>query len=354
MPIEDIVHIELSNGNIIYSNKPKACDYCMEECHSKSKKVQCKTFNEKRRRGKAESENGFVYFCSANNDLLKSSRTFKSEINGLARTTYKLKEIRETISDQKKNDVRRLIHNLTSLNAHTIQEMYNIVPQDELTKGWKEQLKIIEKFLQKNPKESSMAFLRVIKNIFAMKTEFSVFKILIDGRHDVKKKPHNIRKVILNVYHTFFQDFNDKDLQLRIENDNTRLAIDYESFRVALYHILQNATKYCLNDSSIIIKFIEKKDSFNIVIEMTIFLIEPAEIKKIFDENYSGYYAKKSGLDGAGIGMGTAKKLLELNNADLIVNRVKPEREIKTDDLIYTQNEFIIKVHKEYVLEENK
>lgn len=353
MPIEDIVHIELSNGNILYSNKPKACDYCMSECHSNSEKVLCKTFNEKRRRGKAESEEGFVYFCSSNKNLLKSSRTFKSEINGLARTTYKLREIRETISDQKKSDVRRLIHNLTSLNAHTIQEMYSIVPQEEMTKGWKEQLEVIEKFLLKNPKESSMAFLRVVKNIFAMKTEFSVFNILIDGRRDVKKKPHNIRKVILNVYHTFFQDFNDKGLQLRIDNDNTRLAIDYESFRVALYHILQNATKYCLNDSSININFRDKKDSFNIVIEMTSLLIEPAEMKKIFDENYSGYYAKKSGLEGAGIGMGTAKKLLELNNADLIVNRVKHEREIKADDLIYTQNEFTIKVNKEYVFDES-
>lgn len=352
MPIEDIIHIELATGSVLYTNKPKACNSCIKSCNSKSEKTLCKTFNEKRRRGKAESEEGFVYFCSANNDLLKSSRTFKSEINGLARTTYKLREIRETISDQKKSDVRRLVHNLTSLNAHTIQEMYSIVPQEEMTKGWKEQLKIIENYLLKNPKESAMAFLRVVKNIFAMKTEFSVFNILIDGKHNVKKKPHNIRKVILNVYHTFFQDFNDKGLQLRIENDNTRLAIDYESFRVALYHILQNATKYCLNDSSINIKFRDKKDSFNIIIEMTSLLIEPAEIQKIFDENYSGYYAKKSGLDGDGIGMGTAKKLLQLNNADLIVKRIKPEREISSDNLIYTQNEFTIKVNKEYVLEE--
>ncbi len=353
MPIEDIVHIELSNGNILYSNKPKACDHCIKECVSKSEIVKCKTFNEKRRRGKTEGREGFVYFCSANKDLLKSSRTFKSEINGLARTTYKLREIRETISDQKKNDVRRLIHNLTSLNAKTIQEMYNIVPQDELTKGWKDQLEIIEKFLLANPQESSMAFLRVVKNIFAMKTEFSVFNLLIDGKQNVKKKPHNIRSVILNVYHTFFQDFNDKGLQLRIENNTTRLTIDYESFRVALYHILQNATKYCLNESTVNIKFRDKKDSFNIIIGMTSLLIEPAEMEKIFDENYSGYYAKKSGLDGDGIGMGTAKKLLELNNADLFVNRVKPEREINSDSLIYTQNEFTIKVNKEYLSETN-
>jgi len=352
MPVKDIIHIELSNGNVLYSNKPKACDKCISECETLSKKIKCKALNEVRRRGKSISDEGFVYFCTSNNDLLKSSRTFKSEIDGLARTTLKLKEIRETISNQKKNDVRRLIHNLTSLNAHTIQEMYSIVPQEEMTKDWKKQLDVIQKFLLKNPKESSMAFLRIVKNIFAMKTEFSVFNILIDGKHNIKRKPHNIRKVMLNVYHTFFQDFNDKGLQLRIEHNNTYLTIDYESFRVALYHILQNATKYCLDDSTISIKFRDRKDSYDIILEMTSLLIEPAELERIFDENYSGYYAKKSGLDGDGIGMGTAKKLLDLNNADLIVRRVEPQREIKSDDLIYTQNEFIIKVNKEFVVEE--
>jgi hypothetical protein len=50
---------------------------------------------------------------------------------------------------------------------------------------------------------------------------------------------------------------------------------------------------------------------------MTSIVILTDEINDIFSENYSGYWATETGLNGHGIGMFYAKKLIELNNGEI-------------------------------------
>ncbi len=346
--MDDILILKNFNDKIIYSNAPKSCQDCISDCEKISEKLFCKVLQENRRRGVASSDEGFIYFCSNDQDLLNSSRTFKSQMDGLSKSLKSNNEIYENINREKNQDVRRLIHNLTSLNAHTIQELYNLVPQEKITDDWRTQINLIEAYILKKPTESAKAFLRVVKNVMAMKTEFSVFKILLDENYGIKLKSHSIRKVILNVYHTFFQDFKDKDIDFRISNSETYLLIDYESFRVAIYHLFQNAIKYCLKGSILSVFFREQKDDFQIVFEMVSLKILEDEREDIFNEGYSGFYAKKANLDGDGIGLKTSRHLLELNNAKLMVQGPLNDNEIESDGLFYTKKRFIVQIEKEF------
>ena len=61
---------------------------------------------------------------------------------------------------------------------------------------------------------------------------------------ELKCQVNPIRKVILNVLHTFFIDFNNQNIYVYVSEFKGRVKIDYESIQVALYHLIENATKW--------------------------------------------------------------------------------------------------------------
>jgi hypothetical protein len=73
--------------------------------------------------------------------------------------------------------VNRLVHNLTSINAYNIQEIYDLIPQSVLASNWKDQLIFIEKEVVKT-KRNCNDVLRIAKNNIHMKSEFSIYKKL--------------------------------------------------------------------------------------------------------------------------------------------------------------------------------
>ena len=68
-------------------------------------------------------------------------------------------------------------------------------------------------------------FLRIAKHNIHMKTEFSIYKKLdrLDATFEFSLNP--IRKVILNVLHTFFADFTNKNIYVYVSEFNGRVKI---------------------------------------------------------------------------------------------------------------------------------
>ena len=126
-----------------------------------------------------------------------------------------------------------------------------------------------------------------------MKVEFSVFQKLNNTSPALQIRKHQVRKVILNVFHIFFQDFTDKNVHVEIEGNNSSLNFDYESIFVALYHVIENTTKYIAPNSRLKVNFVETTNGITVKLDMLSIQIKKRKWTVVFVEGYSGVIAKE-------------------------------------------------------------
>ena len=134
-----------------------------------------------------------------------------------------------------------------------------------------------------------------------------------------------------------------KDSFVDVKESNEVVFIDYETVRVALFHLFQNATKYTCPDTRIYIDF-NRRDGF---VEMTTNMISleitDEDMIRLYDEEYSGINARAQKLNGEGLGMGILRRALELNSCRIEIRRDISEFNRKTINRVpYVNNEFVI------------
>lgn len=116
----------------IYSNLELVCQSCVDCCAVETELICPVGSNGKRRRGKVVTANGTVFLCTDNLDLVSSAKTFKKQMQFYAMMLSAFAEIRKEVQETARTEAKRLIHNLSSLTAHVLQELYLLVPQEEL------------------------------------------------------------------------------------------------------------------------------------------------------------------------------------------------------------------------------
>lgn len=341
----DYIHLTNDRGESRYSTLPQECLTCVGKCNSTSQVVICDVSRAKRRQGKDINAIGTAYLCSSNDDYLNSSKIFKIKLSFYLSLVPEVRAIRQSIREEINKETKRLIHNLTSLNAHNIQEIYSLVPQDALTKNIKKQLATTKSYIDSNTDEAALALLRIAKNNVSIRNEFSVFKKLYEVSPVLNQNYHTIHKVVLNVLHLFFIDFSDNYIDIIVSASTERVYLDYESLHVALYHIIENASKYICPSSKLHISFKRTGPNLTVVFDMVSLKIEDADIEKIFEEGYSGINAIAAEKAGNGIGMNIIIRVLKLNGASLRIRRnVYPSFAKNIDGIPYENNYFEIDI----------
>ncbi|WP_298485633.1 ATP-binding protein [uncultured Maribacter sp.] len=301
----------------ISDNLESDCLNCYNSCDTLGGVIDCcPIYKNKRRQGKILNSKGVTFLCC---EKTKTTKLFKSKLEALSYAYYDLVIPREQIisevkkSEQKK--VNRLVHNLTSINAHNIQEIYNLIPQEILSSNWRNQIEYIQKELDNDKYKASMVFLRIAKHNIHMKSEFSIYRKLDrDDNADLEFTVYPFRVVLLNVLHTFFGDFTSKNIYVQVSDFYGKILIDYETIQVALYHLLENSAKYSKPDTNILIDFKDNDKTIVMSIQMISLHIPENERERILLEGVSGVTAKKIGKQGDGIGMWRIKQMIELNN----------------------------------------
>lgn len=335
-----------SDNALVASNLPKSCKHCFDNCQTIGRVFEkCIIDNKKRRFGKIENGKGITFLCC---DETKTTKLFREKLEALSYAYYDLILPKEVISNDIKSTaqkrVNRLVHNLTSINAHNIQEIYDLIPQSVLTTNINEQIERIQQEIIANPRDAAMMFLRIAKHNIHMKSEFSIYKKLERADPTLDKRTHPIHKVFMNVLHTFFVDFSDKNVYVNVGECRASIQCDYEVIQVALYHIIENSSKYVKPNSQIDILFKEINSQIEISIKMTSLHIEESELDKIFEEGYSGKEARRSKKQGEGIGLWRVRQMLELNDSQIeIYAGVEFE---KLMGFKFSENEIIIKLKK--------
>lgn len=328
----------------ITSNVLPQCSTCLASLSPGiSIKIKCPTDRSLRRRGSAVSDFGNVYLCSPSKDDLNSSRVFHSRMGAYLAVIEHIAKIKAEIKASYNQRLNRVTHNLTSLNAHCIQEVFDLVSQETLTRNISQQITSVQETILSSPSRAARTFLRIAKNNLTMKLEFVAMRFLdADAPHPVFRE-HLIQKVVLNVLHAFFQDFTDIGVHVKVEDSPATVLLDYDTFHVALYHVIDNATKYVMPRSGFVVRFQEGDSRVNVIFEMMSIPIPQDELARIGEEGFSGNQARHLGLAGHGLGMFRTKRLLAVNDGELLIKpNVIPSRAAKYNRIEYQQNIFVI------------
>ena len=338
-----------NEGVIIFSNLPKELEFYFEQCNVKNEIVySCKELPVAFRHGKVINESGISYLLCTESEAVNRPRYFKEKLTVMSEHLLEITLIKNELKKDIQANNRRLVHNITSFNAHNIQELYLIVPENKISKDYKLIKETVKQYLYENPDGVADAFLRIAKNSIAMKAEFTVFKKLDGDPSLLQFQLYDIRRVILTVLHVFYQDFNENDVYVIIDEAKKYLRFEFETIRVALYHIIDNTAKYILPGTQLRIRFEANtsEKTYSVILQMTSMEIKPEELSDIYNEGYSGIFAKKSGKNGDGLGLAIVKRILALNKADLIIYPNQGGFTKWHDGINYTRNNFEIRFNE--------
>lgn len=285
------------------------------------------------------SKSGTVFGFSNDQGYLRSTKKFRTTLEVILNSIDFVVDAVRTHSESTNANTRRLIHNLTSLNAHNIQEIYSLVPQELLASKSSGHIAEVQRIVSESPRDVALALLAIAKTNLSMKTEFSVFKNLFNSQPSLQRKKHVVHKVLMNVLYLFFPDFTDKDVHVYVTESTLSAWFDYESFHVALYHLIDNASKYVRPHSDVNIVIEDRNEWVVLSFKMRSLKILKNEVPKLFDEGFSGGLAEKTGKSGSGIGTSLIKKVVELNHGTVHV-KIYPETSETLMGIEYQDNVF--------------
>lgn len=337
-----------SLGNVFLDNLEYKddCLKCISEGISSSKEycaVKCPKNNEKRLIGKKSSNSGVVYACGQN---YGKNNLFITDIDCLSSSLSTLSKSKKDIDKYQQEEyatrIRRVLHNIRSINAHSLQEIRNLIPESLLKQHKDKSCDELESIIKKKTYATAMSIFRLSKDLYEIKSEFSVYDKLVKGNVSISKRMFNIRDVIMTVLYPFFEDFSKKQVVVNVEQCYESVPIDFETFQVAMYHIIENASKYIRKKTNANISFNRDKNNMNIIFAMQSLFISDEESNLIFQEGVSGEEAKKNKQSGEGIGMYRAKKLIEINGGFLSVKAGKEK--VLDHNSYYAENVFIIQL----------
>lgn len=314
-----------STGELLFTNGGSTCRECMSR-HKESSytRIDCPVNHCIMRFGSMESKGCILLLCS-DEAQTKTTALFKEKINMLSYVVPSMLEFRaEVEKTAKRKEVEKyskVVHNLKSLNAKSILAQYRFIPQDAFVDKYENLFEYVLDEVKNRPRDAAVALIKQAKNNAHMKTEFTSHEKLAMDNPALFKQTHIIRKVILNVYHSFDYDFRENHVSFRITESDIRAIVDYDTVRLAIYHILSNAVKYIAPNSCLQteISLDEGKNNAIIDFKMRSLYIKPDEIDLIFNDHYSGESVRLSKLQGSGLGMGLIKKAILLNGGNFIV-----------------------------------
>lgn len=317
-------------GESIFSNIPKNLLGISKETNSGVFIFE----GEKYRNGTVISNDFYIYAITKDKNYVISSRMFNDRISLISQISP---ELIKNITDD-------LFHDLVTINTHSIQDMYNILPLDAILEKkmtGKQQIHAISNEIINNIKESATTVLKIIKYNGLTKAAINGVKAALGG-YNLKKRNCSIHKTILNVVYLFLPEFNERNIRVEMDSFEKYAPIDVDLFLAGLIPFFENMSKYTLDDSKIYVSMNNMEVNF----DMTSIKIDPDEKNVIFDKNYSGKYAKIAGKNGKGLGMYTAKKLFRLNNINIDVEvNTNPENNKINGKKVYEQNKFTVKIN---------
>lgn len=234
----------------------------------------------------------------------------------------------------------RLKHNIITRNTMILQEIFTLIPQEVLADNVLNQLQYVSSEASKNSRNFSQAFIRILKNASLSKAEFDIHEILEGSKSPVLDfDNHRMHKLLKLSFSSFWLDFVEKQIKIKINESTLTVKVDYKTISAVLCHILDNASKYTLKNTDLLINISLEEGYVVTEFDMISLAISAKDISKIYEEGYSGKFARELGLDGHGIGMYVVYKFIDMNNGKIEIEpNCVPRNSRNVDGVIYEQN----------------
>lgn len=324
-----------------YNNLDIPCEMCFDMIQTELDRRECPNTNDICRAGKAVAHKKEIFLCCSshecrsNNKFVERFSLIKSEIPFLL--TF-MNELEQKYSKIERDKYSQIVHNLKSLNAQSLSTQSLFIPQD-FKQNYRDLFSVVEDKVKLNPKDATITLLKLAKNNNHIKTEFTTHEKLSFENPVLFKQYHNIATVILNVYHSFDMEFREKGINLNLNIGDIYINFDFDTIRVALYHIFSNAIKYMRPKTNLDVLSNIDNSNVDIIFSMTSMHILPDEREKIFENNYSGKQAKSHNMNGLGLGLGYIRKAVSLNNATFKV--LAGDISYRANGISYSTNQFV-------------
>lgn len=229
-------------------------------------------------------------------------------------------QIMSVIIQEIKNDYA---HRLTGL-AHNLDKYAGMVLQNidfmtsDINNSNLNLFDYINQKLSESTDEWTQFVIDMYKTANAISIEINGFRKLYDIEAIVMEK-HRIHSTSLNVIAPYHNTLSKQGIRIRIDRSNAEVLMDYEIYHVSLFAILENCKKYCKPGTTIYVTFKEVYRFVSVELKMVSAIIHHSEKEKIFEPKYRATTAKESMLEGTGIGLSIARRLLEKMNATITV-----------------------------------
>ncbi len=285
--------------------------------------------------------NKLLEFETDDVDLVKSSRLF-SKVGPVAYDVF------EQLYESFRGQIEAQAHTLKKIQAQLSQKIEQIVvsPLNHGKYAYTEQKRLVSQTIAADPDTAAEILIYLGKRISELDAHMSSFELIHMGEFiKLDKQKHNIRRLLLNIWHAFDGQFYKRNIRYNFSfqdsyADENKLHLDYNTINTAFYNFFDNCSKYVFPGSEIIIDFSVKNDSsFIITITMESFLIKKDEISHIFDLGFR--CDSCSNIEGSGVGLHVFKKVLEMHGFDV---EIESDGEIIFSDEsnTYSKNTFVV------------
>ena len=299
--------------------------------------------NTKRRREKIKVDNGWIYLSICDDNI--TNKYFKKYLDFLKSLYEPLCNLRREYAIKSEDKVRRLKHNINGYTTKIQDELENVIPSNINSRNdWKTALSQLEKEVNTKNEIVTKSLLHIYKNVQLIKAEMEVYDIMNSDAASLNIIEHPIRKVVDLSVQSFFLDLLDRNINIKHGLSTDKVLIDFPTFSVVLGHILDNVVKYAAENSTLNISFESFNNIVKIKFSMNSILVEQKELDSIFLEKYSGHWVTEFELQGHGIGMYYAKKLVELNKGTIAF--IAGEEKYRLDGIPYADNVIEITLNK--------
>jgi len=242
-----------------------------------------------------------------------------------------------------KDDTRRILHNVVSLNSINNQEFDSIFSPEELEGlSHKKMITHMSTKIKNSSTIVAKSILKINKNSYEIKYELDVFKYLINPNSVLRKSKQNIHRVTKRILDTFFLDFLDKEIKVNLTTQDDKVIecdLNFDCLRYAIYNNFDNALKYCKPESEVDVHISLEDGKILIEFNMISLKVNKNEVDKIFIEGYCGDSAKQIQLSGDGVGLYMTKRILSRINSTITFSQ---REEYTYNSIQYQRNIFTI------------
>jgi two-component system sensor histidine kinase CiaH len=139
--------------------------------------------------------------------------------------------------------------------------------------------------------------------------------------NNMQKQKFNLAEVIDNSIKEISPIAKRRDIKILKKINNIEIIADREAIEKLINNLIDNAVKYNKEHGKVIISTLKKRGNVLIKVKDTGIGIKKNETKRIFERFYQVESSRsKNNVDGFGLGLSMAKRIVDLHNGSIKVN----------------------------------